>query len=131
MFYENLDKLCKSRGETVTSLAKKLNLSTSKVTAWKRGSIPKGEILLKIAKYFNVSTDYLLTGKEYNPNANVSGNSNVIQQGSIKNSPVTIKNGTERELTDNEVEILKIYNSLSLQEKAELFLQICKFKKEQ
>lgn len=60
MFYEKLNALCKSRGLTVTSLLKELNISTSKGTAWKNGSIPKGDILSKLADYFNVSTDYLL-----------------------------------------------------------------------
>lgn len=60
MFYENLSALCKSKGLTVTALLKELNISTSKGTAWKSGSIPKGDILSKLAAYFNVSTDYLL-----------------------------------------------------------------------
>lgn len=60
MFYDNLNALCKSKGITVTSLLKELNISTSKGTAWKNGSAPKGDILSKLAVYFDVSTDYLL-----------------------------------------------------------------------
>lgn len=60
MFYDVLNNLCASNGTTVTGLLKSLKISTSKGTAWKNGSIPNGEILSKIAAYFNVSTDYLL-----------------------------------------------------------------------
>lgn len=45
-------------------MLKELGLSTSKGTAWKKGSIPTGDIVAKIAEYFGVSTDYLLTGEE-------------------------------------------------------------------
>lgn len=64
MFYERLQMLCSKKTTDVTNLLKALKLSTSKGTLWKNGSVPKGDTLLKIAEYFNVSTDYLLTGKE-------------------------------------------------------------------
>ena len=61
MFYQRLELLCKKQGTTPTRLlVDKLNLSSSKVTLWKSGSCPKGDILIKIADYFGVSVDYLL-----------------------------------------------------------------------
>ena len=60
MFYDVLCNLCVSNGTTVTATLKSLGISTSKGTAWKNGSVPNGEILSKIAAYFNVTTDYLL-----------------------------------------------------------------------
>ena len=59
-FYQNLENLCKENGTTVTAVVKELKLSTSKVTAWKNGSVPNGNILVLLANYFNVSVDYLL-----------------------------------------------------------------------
>jgi transcriptional regulator with XRE-family HTH domain len=41
-------------------VAKDIGLSNSSATYWKRGSLPKGETLQKLADYFAVSTDYLL-----------------------------------------------------------------------
>ena len=70
MFYDVLTNLCHLRGTSVTALLKDLGLSTSKGTAWKKGSTPTGDILLKIANRLNVSTDYLLendTSKVSNP----------------------------------------------------------------
>ena len=38
-------------------MVKSLGLSTSKVTAWKKGGIPKQETLYKLAEVLNVSVD--------------------------------------------------------------------------
>lgn len=60
MFFQRFQSLCIESGSDVSNTLKTLGLSTSKGTAWKNGSMPNGEILLKIASHFHVSTDYLL-----------------------------------------------------------------------
>lgn len=60
MFYERLISLCSKSGTDVSNVLRSIGLSTSKGTAWKGGAIPKGDVLLKLAHYFHVSTDYLL-----------------------------------------------------------------------
>ena len=60
MFYARLQNLCYEKNISITRVLKELELSTSKGTAWKNGSIPNGKIIEKLANYFNVSTDYLL-----------------------------------------------------------------------
>ncbi len=59
-FFDILEKLCKQHNTNITNVLKEIGLSGSKGTAWRKGSIPKGKILIEIAKYFNVSVDYLL-----------------------------------------------------------------------
>ena len=59
-FFETLENLCAENNTNVTAVLKTLGYSTSKGTAWHNGSIPTGDILLKIAQYFGVSVDYLL-----------------------------------------------------------------------
>ena len=45
--------------------ASRIGFNRASVTQWKNsGNPPKQELLLKIASYFNVSVDYLLTGRE-------------------------------------------------------------------
>lgn len=66
MFFKRFESLCIKSGSDVSNTLRALGLSTSKGTAWRNGSIPNGEILLKIASYFHVSTDYLL-GNTDNP----------------------------------------------------------------
>lgn len=61
IFFARLESLCSQNPvKDVSGLLRALDLSTSKGTAWRNGAIPKGDILLKIASYFHVSTDYLL-----------------------------------------------------------------------
>lgn len=64
MFYDLYCELCDAKGVPPTRAAIEIGISKSSPTTWKNsGSIPKSEILAKIAEYFDVSVDYLL-GKE-------------------------------------------------------------------
>lgn len=62
MFYEIVLNLCEERGEKITPLVKKLGLSPGSIQNWKNGSAPTANVLLIFAKYFGVTTDYLITG---------------------------------------------------------------------
>jgi phage repressor protein C with HTH and peptisase S24 domain len=64
MFWENFCKLCESNGIKPNFVCKELGFSNATATKWKKGAIPSGITLSKIADYFSVSTDYLLTGSE-------------------------------------------------------------------
>lgn len=76
MFYKQFELLCANNGTSPTRFTTEvLRLSSSKVTAWKNGSIPKYEILNKIADYFNVSVGYLFDGNDIN---NLSENAKKI-----------------------------------------------------
>ena len=73
-FYKRLDSLCKATGTSVTALLKSLNISTSKGTAWKNGSIPRAGVLQKLATALHTTPAYLLgetddpsEGKKNNP----------------------------------------------------------------
>ena len=63
MFYERLRKVCKFRGTTVSTMLKDLKMSTSSTGSWKKGILPRGEVLKLISEYLDVSIDYLLLGK--------------------------------------------------------------------
>lgn len=43
-----------------------VGLSSANTGYWKKGQLPKGDALLKISEYLNVSVDLLLTGKYVN-----------------------------------------------------------------
>ena len=45
-------------------MLQELNLSTSSTGSWKKGMLPKGEILKLISDYLDISVDYLLFGNE-------------------------------------------------------------------
>ncbi len=63
MFYTRLQQLCEAHGTNVTNMLKDLGLSTGCTGNWKKGQIPKGDILLKISEYLDTSIDYIITGK--------------------------------------------------------------------
>ena len=60
MFYENFKRLCSERNTTPTAVAKAMGISTSMTANWKKGGMPRGDTLQKVADYFGVSTDSLL-----------------------------------------------------------------------
>lgn len=67
MFWDRFYDLCSGKGIKPNTLTKLLGLSSATATNWKKGSIPSGDVLIKIADYFNCSVDYLL-GRVDTPN---------------------------------------------------------------
>ena len=63
MFYTRLKKICQKKGTTITGMLKELNLSTGSTGNWKKGQLPKGEVLVLIADYLDTSIDYLIQGE--------------------------------------------------------------------
>ena len=64
MFYDILIKLCKEHNVKITPLVVSCGGSRSSPLNWKNGASPNSDIVIKLAEYFGVSTDYLLLGKE-------------------------------------------------------------------
>ena len=65
MFYDIYCALCQKNGLTPSGAASKIGFNRASVTMWKStGKAPKQELLLKIAEFFGVTTDYLLTGED-------------------------------------------------------------------
>ena len=58
-FSTTLQTLRKNRGVTQEQLATYLGVSPQAVSKWENGSYPDGDLLPKIAAYFEVSIDYL------------------------------------------------------------------------
>ncbi len=59
MFWENFLTLCRNRNVSPSFVCTTLGLSTTLVSRWRNGSIPRDITLLKIAEYFGVPTDAL------------------------------------------------------------------------
>lgn len=64
MFYNKFKCLCDKVGLSCNRVAQSVGLSNSTVTKWKKGAVPHGETLYKIADYFGVSVGYLLGEEE-------------------------------------------------------------------
>jgi transcriptional regulator with XRE-family HTH domain len=67
--YSIFEKLCSERGVTAYRVCKETGITTSTLSNWKAGRYtPKADKLKKIADFFGVSVEYLLTGKEEQSN---------------------------------------------------------------
>ena len=86
-FYKRLDSLCKATGTSVTALLKSLNISTSKGTAWKNGSIPRADVLQKLATALDTTPAYLM------------GETDDPSEGK-KNNPATAQDARQRDIVD-------------------------------
>lgn len=63
--YEIFAKLLKAKGCTAYQVSKATGIAQSTLSDWKNGkSIPKADKIQKIADFFGVSAEYLMTGKE-------------------------------------------------------------------
>ena len=61
MIYDKIRILREQKGITQVELAKKLGLTRAGVNAWEMGiSVPSTQYIVELARFFNVSTDYLL-----------------------------------------------------------------------
>lgn len=74
--YNRIEKLCKENGINVTVMCKETGASRGSLTDLKSGRKKSlsTETISKIADYFNVTTDYLISGSKENP---VSVSSNI------------------------------------------------------
>lgn len=61
--FNNIIELCNKKNITVSNLLLKFSTSKSAMTAWKKGNIYP-DTLINLAEYFDISLDYLMTGKE-------------------------------------------------------------------
>lgn len=77
--YEIFEALLKERGVTTYQVAKATGISTASFSGWKQGKWNfKQDKLQKIADYFDVSLEYLMTGKgdseeKKNPYSDIKG----------------------------------------------------------
>lgn len=66
MFYDIYLELCARNNESPSGVAKKIGLSNAAANGWKKGKMPSELTLVKLARHFGVTTDYLL-GNAENP----------------------------------------------------------------
>lgn len=94
MFFKQLKNACASRGTTPSSVIRELGMTRGSLTNWKKGVFPSSEVIIKLSNKLNVSTDYLLLGR---------------------NSPI---------LTSVESEIFEMYRSLQPFEQGRFYGQL-------
>ena len=66
LFYDNLKAICDRNGLKITPIVAECGGAKGSISNWKKGAIPNSDIVMKLSVRLNVSTDYLLFGKEPN-----------------------------------------------------------------
>jgi hypothetical protein len=96
-FYDNLVRICDLRGTKPTPLLQKMGLSTSKGTAWKNGSLPTQDMMVRLAQELNCSVmDFFADDDE-----------------------LFAEQRDQQELDDDEKELVRIFRSLDRRSKHE------------
>jgi transcriptional regulator with XRE-family HTH domain len=110
IFFLNVKRLSEQKGMSISAVVDSLNISRAAASGWKNGSIPQNETAKTIADFFGVTIEQLLTNQDDIAVNSVQNNYGIVGHA---NAPVTISNGTERTLSDNEVEMLRMFTKLA------------------
>lgn len=129
MFYDNVKSLCKAHGITLTELMRELGMSTSLPTQWKKGQEPKPPTMLKIAEHFGVTIDMLLSSNPAASNSvGTATNSNVMQ--GVTGRDISVGAPASTGLSENEQQLLKIYQGLDLKGRTLLMMRAIELQEE-
>ena len=102
-FRENINRICKERGTTLSAVTRTLGLSSSKVTAWNNGSLPKEEVLLSLAQALECSVMDFFADEE-----------DLIEEKALP-------------ANEDEEDILRVYRALSRRNKHEFMAMVYEF----
>lgn len=102
-FGKNLKRICNEQGTSPTKVVVELGYSNSKVNMWNNGSLPKAEMLVKLAEKLNCSVmDFFKTEDEWETAQAIPTN-------------------------EDEEDILRVYRSLSRRSKHEFMSMVYSF----
>lgn len=80
-FAERIKAMREKHNLTTTDLAKKLNISKTRVSMWETsGTVPRQDVLFKLCELFDVSSDYLLGNDKTDGNNPRNAKINSIQR---------------------------------------------------
>lgn len=102
-FKENINRICKEQGTTLTAVVKGLGLSTSKVSRWNEGALPKEEVMVLLAKELNCSVMDFFADEEDLPHT------------------------PSQPQDEDEEDILRVYRALSRRNKHEFMSMVYEF----
>ena len=127
--YEKIKTLCEKHGFAISSIGQKIpgiSINKASISGWKNGSRPRPDKIKAIADYFGVSIEYLLNDDIVNVQT-VSDNHGIIGS---NHAPVTIINGGEKTLSEQELELLRIFGKLDVLKQAKLLVYASELEKE-
>lgn len=124
-FIVNLDRICKSKGLSITKMLKEMGWSTSKVTLWNNGSLPKMDTIEKIAEYLGVPVSEFFI----DPDAPFPGDPQEILNAKRVAESYGVSTPKE-ELSEDEQDIIAIFRACTRREQHEIMAMMYKYEKE-
>lgn len=119
-FYTKVITQCREKGVSRSRMADDIGISRSTPKDWENGqATPRFDTIKKLADYFGVPVTYFTESSTNIENQTINNNHGII--GST-HAPVTIINGSERKLSDQAVELLSIFEQLSVIDQAKLIV---------
>ena len=116
--YERVRRLCDRKGIAISNLGDYLpdvNVASSTITGWKNGAQPRAGVVKSMADYFDVPPEYILHGAQGNPAMAAD-----VKKATDGRAPFVVINGSEKKLSEQEVELLKLFKELDVIQKARL-----------
>lgn len=62
VFYDNLALACQQNGMKIATVVKECGGAVGSIDGWKKGAIPRSDIVAKLSLRLNVTTDFLIFG---------------------------------------------------------------------
>ena len=120
-FYEKVITQCREKGVSRSKMADDIGISRSTPKDWENGKVtPRYDTIKKLADYFGVPVAYFTENHgDTIESQNITDNHGIIGH---THAPVTIINGSERKLSEQEVELLNIFEKLSILDQAKLLV---------
>lgn len=126
-----IKELRKQQNITQQQLSNYLGITQATLSGWENEKFEiDNNSLMKCADYFNVSLDYLLGRTN---DCSVKVNTVTDNHGIIghNHAPVTIINGSERKLSEQEVALINLFEKLDVLKKAQLLTYAAKLTEEE
>lgn len=108
-FATNLKRICTERGTSPTALLKSMGVATSKVAMWNSGSLPKQEMLIRLAKELDCSVMDFFADDD------------------TIHTPLIVEESKD----EDENDIVRVYRSLSRRMKHEFMAMVYEFENRQ
>jgi len=108
--YSVFENLLQKYGVSTYKVSKETGIAQSVFSSWKTGiSTPKQDKMQKIANYFNVSVEYLMTGKETNNETPyyINDDAREMAQFMFENPEYKVLFDASRKISKSDIETVK------------------------
>ena len=118
--YERMFALLSERRVSQKQFASSVGINPRNVSSWQtRGTDPPANVICKIAEFFGVSVEWLLSGEEH-PHSSYVNNGSVSGNLGPHTGTIIVRNGGERVLSEECSELVRVYESLDVRQRIQL-----------